>query len=126
MNDEQYRAHCLQLLDSFAGFIEQQASNASEDDPLRELARGFAQLANGENPYGSGPKLVSQLFSSCPQLAPVLPRELLWYFGGDCLHYMPDDELAVFQQLDEMRTEAAAAGEELDYQQARAKLLKLQ
>ncbi len=126
MNDEQYRAHCLQLLGSFAGFIGQQASIASEGDPLRELAQGFQQLASGKNPYESGPNLVSQLFSSCPQLAPALPRELLWFLGGDCLHYMPEAELAVFQQLDGMRADAAAAGQELDYQQARAKLLKLQ
>jgi hypothetical protein len=126
MNDEQYRAHCLELLDSFAEFIGQQAGNASKGDPLRELAQGFRQLAGAENPYQAGQNLVSQLFSSCPQLAPALPRELLWFLGGDCLHYMPDEELAVFQRLDEMRADATTAGEELDYQQARAKLLKLQ
>jgi hypothetical protein len=126
MNDEQYRAHCLGLLDSFAGFMEQQTETTSAEDPLRAMAQGFRQLAGNQDPWDSGPALVSQLFSSCPQLAPALPRELLWFLGGDCLHYMPDVELAVFQQLDEMRDQAVAAGEELDYQDARAKLLKLQ
>ena len=69
---------------------------------------------------------MTRLFSGCPQLAPTFPRELLWFLGGDCLHYMPDEELDVFQQLDEMRAEAAKRSECLDYQKARANLLKLQ
>jgi hypothetical protein len=39
---------------------------------------------------------------------------------------MPDEEIAQFQQLDEMRAAATARGETLNYADARAKLLKLQ
>ena len=93
---------------------------------MLELAAGFTRLANGEDVYELGPALVSRLFASCPQHAPLFPRELLWFIGGDCLHYMPDEELYQFQQLDDLRSEAAARGELLDYHAERGKLLKLQ
>ena len=39
---------------------------------------------------------------------------------------MPDEEIETYQQLDEMRAEAAAQGKVLDLRQARASLQKLQ
>ena len=39
---------------------------------------------------------------------------------------MPDEEIQLFQQLEEQRIAAAAKGERLDLREARAKLLKLQ
>ena len=59
-------------------------------------------------------------------LTPLLPRDLLWYFGGDCLHYMPDDEIVQFQYLDEIRHEALSAGKEFDYPSERSRVFKLQ
>ncbi|MEP5765615.1 MAG: PA2817 family protein [Halieaceae bacterium] len=126
MNDEQYRDHCLSLLGNFSELMGRQTAQASADDPLRELAQGFEQLAKAAALYEAGPELVNRLFASCPELAPAFPRELLWFLGGDCLHFMPDEELEMFQKLDEMRDNAMAEGETLDYQQAKAKLLKLQ
>lgn len=126
MNDSEYRAYCLQLAGRFAEHLTRESSQASEDDPLLELATGFTRLAEGEGVYEQGPALVSRLFASCPQYAPLFPRELLWFIGGDCLHYMPDEELDQFQQLDDLRAEAAARGELLDYHAERGKLLKLQ
>lgn len=58
-------------------------------------------------------------------LAPLLPRDLLWFFGGDCLHYMPDEEINQFQQLDEMRYAASSNNLEFDYPAERAKLFNL-
>ena len=126
MNDSDYRQYCLDLLGQFSEQMARETKQASPDDPLRELAEQFAEIASGKDLYETGPAIVNRLFASCPQLAPSLPREILWFLGGDCLHFMPDDELQVFQELDDMRQNAAAAGETLDYQQAKAKLLKLQ
>jgi hypothetical protein len=126
MNDQQYRQHCLQLLTRFSELMDKESRASSSDDPLHEMALEFRVLSKGEDLYGTGPPLVAKLFSSCPHLAPAFPRELLWFLGGECLHNMPDDELELFQQLDELRQEAAAAGELMDYQQVRANLLKLQ
>lgn len=126
MNDSEYREMCLEMAGRFARRIGEEAGRSSPDDPLRKLAQGFERIANGDDIYEDGPRLVRKLFSSCPQLAPDFPRDLLWFIGGDCLHLMTDEELAKFQQLDEMRAEAAARGEVLDYHEERAKLLNLQ
>jgi hypothetical protein len=126
MDDRQYRAHCLGLLHNFAELMGRESAKASPDDPIRELAAGFEAIASGEGLYERGPGLIALLFTSCPHLAPVFPRELLWFLGGDCLHYLSDTELEAFQILDEKRLEAAASGELLDYHSEKAKLLKLQ
>ena len=126
MNDQQYREHCLEQLTRFAAHFFEQVKDSSPDDPVRELARAFEGIAAGDGLYETGPDLVARLFSSCPQIAPSFPRELLWFLGGDCLHFMPDEELGMFQELDDMRLEAEQSGVHLDYQEARANLLKLQ
>ena len=127
MNDEQYLQYCAELLTSFAQELVTRTEHLPAEDSLRELAANFQAVANsGEDLYTEGANLVVRLFTTYPDFAPTLPRELLWFFGGDCLHFMPDDEIALFQQLDEKRSEAAAGGNILDLQAARAKLLNLQ
>ncbi len=58
-----------------------------------------------------GQDLISQVFHRYPQIAHLVPRDLLWFFGGDCLHFMPDEEIDLFQRLDERRYEAEERGE---------------
>jgi hypothetical protein len=62
---------------------------------------------------------------SYSELNPLLPRDLLWFFSGDCLHYMPDEEISVFQRLDELRFEAESSGATFDYPLERAKIFNL-
>src|SRR5690606_34978035 len=50
-----------------------------------------------------GQDLICQVFHRYPQVAHLVPRDLLWFFGGDCLHYMPDEEISLYQELDERR-----------------------
>ena len=127
MNDEQYLQYCAELLTSFAQELVTRTEHLPADDSLRELAANFKALADsGEDLYTEGANLVVRLFTTYPDFAPTLPRELLWFFGGDCLHFMPDEEIDQYQQLEEMRAAAAARGETLDLRDARAKLLKLQ
>jgi hypothetical protein len=128
MNDQQYLNHCLSLLDEFANGLDRRTASLPEGDGLRELAQGFLGLlppANKDIQNRAQP-LVDRLFTTYPDFAPTLPRELLWFFGGDCLHFMPDEEIALHQQLDELRHEAAVRGEIADLRAARAKLLQLQ
>jgi hypothetical protein len=126
MNDTQYRELCLEMAASFTERLTEEAERSSANDPIRELAAGFRDIAGGEGIYERGPGLIRTLFANCPDLAPMFPRDLLWFLGGDCLHLMSDEELASFQLLDEKRTDAAARGELLDYHEERAKLLNLQ
>lgn len=128
MNDAQYLLHCRELLTDFARGLSTRTASLPGDDGLRQLATEFERLAHGSEAdlYADAATLVDRLFTTYPDFAPTFPRELLWFFGGDCLHFMPDDEIALFQQLDEKRSEAAAGGNILDLQAARAKLLNLQ
>lgn len=64
-----------------------------------------------------GQDLICQVFHRYPQIAHLVPRDLLWFFGGDCLHYMPDDEISLFQDLDERRHQAELDGAPFDWQQ---------
>ena len=53
-------------------------------------------------------------------------RDLLWFGGGGCLHWMPDAEIDIHQQREPQRLRATAREETLDLRAARANLLKLQ
>lgn len=64
-----------------------------------------------------GQDLICQVIQRYPQIAHLVPRDLLWFFGGDCLHFMPDQELALYQQLEECRYEAEQNGEAFDWHQ---------
>ena len=124
MDDSQYLDYCRGLLRSFNTDMTQRTRELEETDPLRQWVAAMAdeQL----DIYEEGPALVQRLFSTYPEFAPLFPRDLLWFMGGDCLHFMPDEEIKIFKQLEHMRHEAAARGECLDLIDARAKLLKLQ
>lgn len=127
MNDEQYLAYCQEQLTEFAQDLVTRTEHLPENDTLRHLALAFQSLAAGDTSlYEEGPTLVNRLFTTYTDFAPLFPRDLLWFFGGDCLHYMPDTEIALFQQLADLRAEAAARGEMLDIRAARAQLLSLQ
>ncbi len=63
-----------------------------------------------------GQDLMCQVIQRYPQIAHLVPRDLLWFFAGDCLHYMPDEELAVYQALEERRYEVEQSDEPFDWQ----------
>lgn len=127
MDDAQYASHCRAQLKKFAEDMTRRTEHLPESDSLRELAAAFAELGDGDRDlYLDGPSLVSRLFTTYPDFAPTFPRDLLWFLAGECLHFMPDEEIEAYQQLDEMRADAAAQGKVLDLRQARANLQKLQ
>ncbi|AQW67880.1 dehydrogenase [Pseudomonas putida] len=81
-----------------------------------------------QNPLKSqylGQDLICQVIQRYPQIAHLVPRDLLWFFGGDCLHFMPDDELDLYQRLEERRYEAEQNDEPFDWNQEK-QVLSLQ
>jgi len=121
VNDLEYAKHCRQRLEEFSATLVARIAGLPPEDSLHELARAFAAL-DADTLYSEGPGLVSRLFTTYPDFAPTFPRELLWFLGGECLHYMPDEEITLFQQLDEEREAASARGEVLDLDTARKRL----
>ncbi|TWI53144.1 hypothetical protein IQ22_02991 [Pseudomonas duriflava] len=81
------------------------------DDLLQQLP------SNPETNHYLGQDLIGQVFYRYPQIAHLIPRDLLWFFGGDCLHFMPDEEIELYQALEERRHEAEAAGRPFDWAQ---------
>ena len=79
--------------------------------------------AGDQDALYNGQDIICQIIARYPQIAHMIPRDLLWYFGGDCLHYMPDEEIAQYQLLDEHQAEATARGEEFNWEQARQLLM---
>lgn len=127
MNDEQYLQHCTTLLDEFSRQFLKRTESLGEEDSLRELAVAFGDISSDASDiYAQGQTLASRLFITYPDFSPTFPRELLWFLGGDCLHFMPDDEIELHQQLEDERHALAAKGQVIDFAEARAKLLKLQ
>ena len=64
-----------------------------------------------------GQDLISQIFQRYPQIAHLVPRDLLWFFAGDCLHYLSDEEIDMYQALEERRFEAEQNDEPFDWNQ---------
>ncbi|WP_339452241.1 PA2817 family protein [Pseudomonas sp. EA_5y_Pfl2_R50] len=64
-----------------------------------------------------GQDILTQVISRYPQIAHLIPRDLLWFFAGDCLHYLSDEEIDMYQALEERRYEAEQNDEPFDWNQ---------
>ena len=118
-----------QLLQSLFEAASQQLpeDHRSEDDQalIDTLAALAESTGQSEEFLSSGQWAISRIVAAYPALTPQLPRDLFWLFGGECLHYMPDDEIGRFQLLDERRFAAEDNNTEFDYEKERATVLGL-
>lgn len=131
MNDSYHAFHIALLKQTYNQLLTHPPFNQAElqtedEDFLLHFKQLISDLeAHQADSYDQGQALICRWIRAYPDLVPLLPRDLLWFFGGDCLHYMPDDELAAFQRLDERRYAAEALGETFDYPRERAVILGL-
>lgn len=124
--DQEYYTYHLELLAAFNAQIQQlppfNTELSTEED--QEFLVALAQLQQQETDFlAQGQILMCRVVGSYPHLMPLLHRDLLWFFGGDCLHFMPDEEIAVFQRLDEQREDAKQQQLPFNYKEARAKTM---
>jgi hypothetical protein len=59
-------------------------------------------------------ELLSRFIRCYPNLVPLMHRELLYFVGGECLHFLGDEELGFYQQIDEQLYDAEQAGGSVD------------
>jgi hypothetical protein len=59
-----------------------------------------------------------------PELAPAIHRDLLWFFGGECLHFMPDEEIEKYQMLDDAMAESMLRNVPFNYTLSREQIFK--
>ncbi|RJG08778.1 dehydrogenase [Pseudomonas cavernicola] len=118
-----YLDHHLALLAHLRGILVAlgEAEQVPEESHALFLDR-FDELLTllQESPEESlylGQDLLCQVIHRYPQITHLVPRDLLWFFGGDCLHFMPDEEITLFQALDERRYEAEQNDEPFDWVQ---------
>jgi hypothetical protein len=127
--DKAYSEFHKRLLSAFIDSIKEQLPFCLEDCN-QEDQDFFLELAELPNSGGThlliqGQQLFCRIVAAYPHLMPLVPRDLLWFFGGDCLHYMPDEEIRIFQELDELRQSAKEANEAFSYENARLKTMGL-
>ncbi|MCP8899154.1 PA2817 family protein [Gilvimarinus xylanilyticus] len=127
--ETQYRDVQRQLLARFIQAAQQQPPFIDDDCDAESLhylkqLESLPQLTGTEYAE-TGQWVVCRTIAAYAHLVPLLPRDLLWHFGGDCLHYMPDEEIDKFQRLDERLHEAIGNGQDFNYEQERAKILGL-
>ena len=112
----------LELLNETLSRIEKAAANESgviDADILQQFRDVIDQLTeHRDSAYDAGQDLFSKIGTHHPQLMPAVDRALLWFFGGECMHFLSDEEITRFQHLDEMAAEAKAEGKEYDYRSA--------
>lgn len=124
MVSKNYFDHNLALLAHLRGLLvnmgeREQIPDDSHTQFVQRLDELIMALPDIPEDRHLGQDMICQVFHRYPQIAHQVPRDLLWFFGGDCLHYMPDDEISIYQQLDERRHEAETRGEPFDWNQER-------
>lgn len=126
----QYINYHVGLLQEFKASSTQQApfiSDTIEEEHV-EFMNALTQLSEmtqyTDAMNEKGQWLISRVVSAYSHLMPLLSRDLLWFFGGNCLHYMPDDEITFYQQLDELRFTAEEKNIPFDYAAAKQSLAK--
>ena len=92
---------------------------------ILQLLERLSRATPDESFYSDGQACVCKIIAAWPQLTPAVPRDLLWFFGGDCLQFMPDDEIARYQKLDEARYDAEQDGQAVVFSELRSKILGL-
>ena len=115
-----YHDHNLELLAHLRGILlamgeTEQVSEESHALFLERFDELIMNLQNVPEERHMGQDMICQVFHRYPQIAHLVPRDLLWYFGGDCLHFMPDEEIEIFQRLEERRYEAEQNDEPFDW-----------
>lgn len=69
---------------------------------LARFERLCEALADGSADYEfEGRELLGAMQAGYPELWAALDRRLLYFFGGECLHFLDDDELDLFQAENE-------------------------
>lgn len=97
--------HPVQLLKNVQSRLEQAQQHVPDllgDEILQQLAEIIQLFSqHSDAAYEQGQQWLVRLFTHLPQFTPAIDRQLLWVFGGECLHFLSDDEIDEFQRLDE-------------------------
>ncbi|MDP5054011.1 MAG: hypothetical protein NWP69_09480 [Congregibacter sp.] len=126
MNDTDFHGEQMALFHAFNERLQRHAA-APEGETLAALAEQFSSLAADPGQImDDAPALIYRMLTIAPQLTEEFPRDLLWYLGQECLHFMPDEEIDLFTRLDDQRRQADRGGQAFNWSEARASAKGLQ
>ncbi len=103
------------------------SEHASETD--KEFIETLTLVATtskaNEDYFFAGQNLIARVVANYSHITPLIHRDLFWYFGGDCLHFMSDEEMNLYNEIDEMIYDSEKQGLDADYAEAKARVFKL-
>jgi hypothetical protein len=123
MHYTQYFTYHVDLLQQFKENISQDRPYQVDIDELSDNDQQFMSTLDkicaaetySEEMSEQGQWLVGQIVNGYNHLLIAFSRDLLWFFGGSCLHFMPDQEIDFYQQLDELRFAAENQDQPFDF-----------
>lgn len=99
------------ILDAFADLRQRIAEHAPFDhsdlaeeelDFLEKWDNLIKDIKENTHDYTFNAQEILSRFIRCyANLVPLIKRELLWFTGGECLHFLGDEEITLYQQLEE-------------------------
>jgi predicted small metal-binding protein len=112
--------HCKDTLP----FSSDQASET--DQAFIEQLKQLTESEKGDDDYTfRGQHLITQIIANYPHITPEVSRDLMWLLGGDCLHFMSDEEIELYQKIEEHIYEEHNQGKELTFNEAKTTIFKL-
>ncbi len=121
----EYHLELFQRFDeTLAAFLEKTPDHDPQScaEALALLEETRTAMAQREDYPELGQRLLSRVVAHFPAFTPHVQRDLFWFFGGDCLHYLGDDEIEKFQRLEERYFDS---DEQADYADLRAQVFGL-
>jgi hypothetical protein len=111
-----------QLCQKQLPFCDERANEV--DIEFLETLKAVSEASSPDDTFQQqGQSIICRIVAQYPHITPSVNRDLFWFFGGECLHFMADEELALYQQLDERLHEDG--GESLDYTEVKASIFQL-
>ncbi len=95
-------------------------SEESNTEMIGKLTQLLADFGKSEDYVALGQDIITHIISHYPDITPQMHRDLLWFFGGDCLHYLADDELERYQAIEEIFYEQQQNDPNASYRNIRA------
>lgn len=126
-------AYHVELLNQLANQLAKLEQSDQEYNQENTILQQLAQLIDtlkapseeqSDSAIFEGQQWLMRFMTHNPELAPAIHRDLLWFFGGDCLHFMPDEEIEKYQMLDDAMAEAMLRKMPFNYTLSREEIFK--
>ncbi|WP_159268414.1 PA2817 family protein [Zhongshania aliphaticivorans] len=103
--------------------------NTNIKESNEELLSLFSALelcfANGDDYTPIGQQIITRIVSHYPAITPQVHRDLFWFYGGDCLHFLSDDEIQKYQTLEERYYDLSKTDSDACYRNLRAQIFNM-